>query len=404
MDQGSSVAAFAALAIAACTSSPPRPAGELRNMFDLVEGAQASEPDASAAVTIRGQPLRWLSPPYGPSQQLQQGDRDGLVVQPAFADARPAAYATSEVWDGFPRVWAQPLYVPVSGFDPLGKPIRVPDTEWIFGLGAGSRFYSPWWQTWFVTVPAGYDVEKLHSAEAVVSSGLPLTQGPLRYAAIGPREIEVAHPDGQPPVHPFTGDVLLTRLSQQGWADGQLIWFVDFGADRFRVNASLVVQEVALFRLALPGADGTPQAMDVPAIVGTGPLGTPRAADAPDGFPRFGALRHEYYALITPAPGQPVPGVFVSASRPELRAQLITQLGAQMVPLPSDAAERLPEREQYTLRVAQDGGCFALTDFPNSCVWFDTQQSIEGNLPSTAFVDLKRFSSGALLFFDGATP
>jgi len=75
-----------------------------------------------------------------------------------------------------------------------------------------------------------------------------------------------------------------------------------------------------------------------------------------------------------------------------------------MVPVPSGAAERLPEREQYTLRVALDGSCFTLTDFPNSCIWFDTQQSIEGNLPATAFIDLKRFSSGALVFFDGVAP
>jgi hypothetical protein len=397
------VAAIAALAISAC-SSPPRPAGELRTMSELVDGARANDPEALAAVTLRGETLRWLSEPYGTSTQTQESDRDGLVVQPAYADARPAAFVTTEIWDGFPRVWAQPLYVLVTGFDPVNGPVPVPNTNWIFAFGAGSRFYSPYWQTWYVTVPGGFPVESLRSAEDVVASGLTLTQGPLRYATIGPREVEVAHTQGQDPVHPFTGDVLLARLPAQGWVDGELTWFVDFGADRFRVNDNMVVQEVALFRFALLGPDGSPQPMDVPPVVGTGPLRTPRAADAPNGFPRFGALRHEYYAMLTPAPGQPKPGVFVSSSQPALREQMIAQLGPELVPVPSDAAERIPERDQFTLRVAIDGSCFTLTDFPQSCVWLDTQQAIENNLPGTAFTDLKRFSSGALVFFDGVAP
>jgi len=394
----------AALAISAC-SSPPRPAGELRTMSDLVEAARAGDPEANAAVALRGQKLHWLSEPFGASQVVQEGDRDGLVVQPAFADARPAAFVTTEIWDGFPRVWAQPLYVPITGFDPLNGPQRVPDTNWIFGFGTGSRFYSPYWQTWYVTVPASFPASTLRSAEAVVASGLPLTQGPLRYASIVPREVEVAHPLGQDPVHPFTGDTLLARLPAQAWADGQLVWFIDFGADRFRVNdANFVVQEVALFRFALLRADGTPQPIDVPPVVGTGAFRTPRAADAPNGFPRFGALRHEYLVNLTPVSGQPRPGVFVSASRPALREQLIAGIGSPLVPTPSLAAENIPEREQYTLRVALDGSCFTLTDFPNSCIWLDTQQAIENNLPVTSFTDLRRFSSGALVFFDGVAP
>lgn len=397
------VAAVAALAISAC-SSPPRPAGELRTISDLVDAARANDPEASAAVTLRGQKLRWLSAPFGTTAQAQESDRDGLVVQPAFADARPAAFVTTEIWDGFPRVWAQPLYVPVSGFDPLDGPIRAPNTNWIFAFGAGSRFYSPYWQTWYVTVPASFPAESLRSAQDVIASGLTLTAGPLRYAAVGPRDVEVAHPEGQDPVHPFTGDVLKARLPAQAWADGQLTWFLDFGADRFRVNENLVVQEVALFRFALLGPDGSPRPMDVPPVVGTGPFRTPRAADAPGGLPRFGALRHEYYATLTPGPGQPRPGVFVSANQPALREQLIAAFGAELVPIPSAAAERIPERDQYTLRVALDGSCFTLTDFPQSCVWLDTQQAIENDLPVTAFTDLKRFSSGALVFFDGVAP
>jgi hypothetical protein len=401
MRGGRKIAAL--LATLAC-SSPPRPAGELRTMSDLVADAQAKEADGTASVVLRAQPIKWLSDPYNPGTQLQEPDRDGLIVQPAFADARPAAFVTTEIWDGFPRVWAQPMYVFVTGFDAQG-PQLVPNAKSVFAFDTASRFYSPYWQTWWVTVPAGFDVDSLRTAEQVLGTGFPLTQGPLRFAALGPREIEVAHPVGDPPIHPFTKDVLLERLPAQAWAQGNLVWAIDFGADRFRINAANnVVQEVALFRLAFFGADGTPQPIEVPPIVGTGPFGTPRAADAPNGFPRFGALRHEYLVNISPGAGQPMPGVFVSASNQPLRDFMIAKYGTAFVPKPSGPAELLPERDQYTLRVAVDGSCFLLTDFPNSCIWFDTQQSIEGNLRTTVFTDTRRFSSGALVFFDGVAP
>ena len=398
-------AAAAALTGWAC-SSPPRPSGELRTMSELVVGARSQDRDASAAVTLRGQRLQWLSTPYQAADQFQETDRDGLVVQPAFADARPAAFVTTEIWDGFPRVWSQPMYVFVSGFDSRGGPVQVPGAMPVFAFGTSSRFYSPYWRSFYVTVPAGASTASMRTAEEIVNSGWTVTPGPLRYAALGPREVEVAHTSAQAvPVHPFTGDPLLARLPQQAWAEGDLTWFVDFGADRFRVNdANSVVQEVALFRLALSGADGSPQPMDLPPVIGTGPFRAPRAADAPGGFPRFGALRHEFFAVISPLAGQPSPGIFVSATRPELRQQLIARFGADFVPQPSIAAEQLPEREQFTLRVALDSSCFTLTDFPNSCIWLDTQQAVENNLPVTAFTDTGRFSSGALVFFDGVAP
>jgi hypothetical protein len=388
----------------ACTQ-PSRPAGELRTIADLVDAARAGDPDGTAAVALRGQPLTFLSTPYGFGTQAQEAGRDGLSVQPAFADARPAAFVTTEIWDGFPRVWAQPLYILVTGFDPQLGPQRLLGALPIFGMGTGSRFYSPFRQTFYVTVPAGFAADSLRSGEEVIASGLPLTPGPLQLAPLGVREVEVAHPAGADPVHPFTGDVLRPRLAAQAWADAELTWFLDFGADRFRVNdANLVVQEVALFRFARFGANGTARPIDVPAVVGNGPFRTPRAADAPGGFPRFGALRHEFLAEITPSAGQPTPGVFVSASRPALRQKLMGELGQAFVPQPSPAAERLPQREQYTLRVALDGSCFGLTDFPSSCSWLDTQAAIEGNLPVTAFTDTKRFSAGAFVFFDGVAP
>ena len=390
-------------AVFAC-NQPQRNQGALATLAGLVDGARRGDPDGLAAVATRGATIAFLSSPYRAGNAIQGADRDGLLVQPAFADGRPAGIVTTEIYDGYPRVWAQPLYLFVSGFDPAGGPVKLAVAP-VFGVAPTSRFYSPYWQTFYVTVPAGFDPEPLRSAASVLSSGLALTPGPLRLCSIGPRELEIAHPAGSQPVHPFTGDPVAQRLAQQAWAEDELVWFLDFGLDRFRVaDLTNVVQEVALFRFALLAADGTPRVLALPPTVGTGPFRAPRAADAPGGLPRFGALRHEYVATITPRAGQPRPGVFVSASLPALRAQVIKDLGPAFVPAPSGPAELLPERFQYTLRVALDGSCFGLTDFPNSCLWLDTQQAIEGNLPVTAFTDTRRFSAGALVQFDGVAP
>src|SRR5438128_1229469 len=154
-----------ALVTACACSPPPRPAGELATMSALIDGARANSPDGAASVTLRGQPLRFLSDPYTAGQQMQDPDRDGLAVQPAFADARPAAFVTTEIWDGFPRVWAQPLYVLVTGFDAQQGPRALPGALPIFGLSPASRFYSPYWQTYYLTVPAGFAADSLRSGE-----------------------------------------------------------------------------------------------------------------------------------------------------------------------------------------------------------------------------------------------
>jgi hypothetical protein len=393
------------LAAASC-NQPYRQPGTQRTLSGLVSASAAGDPDGKATVVLRGQPIPFLSSPYAAGTQLQESIADGLVVEPAFTDTFNAAYVTSEIWDGFPRVWSQPLYILVTGFDPVAGPIVAPGTLPIFGVPPSSRFYSPFWRIFYVQIPAGFNTDNLRSGAAVLATGLTLVPGPLRLATLGPNQIEVAHPDGLPPVHPFTGDVLTPHLAQQAFCEDQLIFFVDFGQDRFRItDANFVVSEVALFRLAIVGLDGFPVDLGLPPVIGTGPFRAPRAtADAPNGFPRFGALRHEIVAEISPLALGTVPGIFVSATRPDLRTKLIGQVGAAMVPMPSTPAEQLPQREQYTLRVALDGSCIKLSNFPDGCTWLDTQAAIENNLPVEAFTDTFRFTAGGVVFFDGVAP
>jgi hypothetical protein len=391
-------------------NEPPRAAGQQATLTALVSQATAGTADGKATVVLRGQPISWLSEPFNPGTQTQESVADGLIVEPAFTDTLNAAFVTSEIWDGFPRVWSQPLYILVTGFDGVAGPKVVEGSLPIFGTPPTSRFYSPFWRTFYVTVPAGFNIDTLHSGAAVLASGLTLTPGPLRLATLGPNQIEVAHPAGQPPIHPFTGDILTPHLAQQAFLEGGLTFFVDFGNDRFRItDANFVVSEVALFRLAIVGAGGLPIDLGLPPVIGTGPFRAPRAtADAPNGFPRFGALRHEFLVEISPLALGTTPGIFISSSRPDLRAAIMAKLGPDlgpaMVPVPSIAAEQLPQREQFTLRVALDGSCITRTNFPDACIWLDTQAAVENNLPVESFTDTLRFAAGGVVLFDGVAP
>src|SRR5260370_25980633 len=80
----------------ACTE-PLRPAGELRTMSDLVDAARAGNPDGTAAVVLRGQPLTFLSSPYDAGTQTQDAGLDRLTVIPAFNTARPAAFVSTAI-------------------------------------------------------------------------------------------------------------------------------------------------------------------------------------------------------------------------------------------------------------------------------------------------------------------
>ncbi len=387
-------------AICACQSTP-RLEGDLATAADLRAMAAAGDPRGTQAIALRGTPLKFLSDPYQAGQTVAEDPAfDGLVVQPAFADAHAAAMVTTALWTEFPKVWAEPAYVLVTGFDARG-PVLLPGAFPILGVGAGSRFYSPFWQVFYALVPAGTGAAAVRSGEDVIARNYPLTAGPLVLWSIVPQGLGIGSPANTLPVHPFTADPLLARLPEQAWLDRGLVFFLDFGENRFRMSDTNVVTEVALFHLAIHAPDGTVLPLGVPPIVGTGPLRGAKAADAPNGISQFGALQHAYTAVISPTSFGTTPAIFVSVSRPALRQALIAKLGAALLPLPSPQAERLQEREQYTLRVALDGTCFADTNFPDTCLWLDSQQAIEGNLPPAAFTDEKVFTAGSFLFFDG---
>ena len=374
-------------------------AGQAYSLRDLVGPGSVQ----ANVFTARGQPLELLSPPFSPDASVQDPRIDGLTIFPAFVDAHPAAYVTTEIWDEWSRVWAQPMYVQVTSIDKVAGPKLLANGRPIFSVAPGSRFYSPFWQTFYVVVPAATKADTFTSVAAVLDSKLPLVQGPNVYAAIGPAGLAPAHARGESPLRPLTYDFLVDRLTDQGWMDGRLVNFLSFGSDRFRIDdKTKVVQETVLYQFAIRGPDGNPVALDfLPRVGGTGAFRAPRAVDAPNGVPQFGALWHEFQAILATRPGDPLPGVFIPGELSALRAKVTAVLGAAFVPTPGPVAEDTAERDQFILRVALDGTCFGQGDFPNGCIWLDTQASIENNLPGAAFVDTRRLSARALVLFDG---
>jgi len=142
--------ALALTALLACGDIAEHNAGRAYSMADLVRSGSV----APEVFTARGAPLTLLSPPFAATGSRQAADTDGLTVFPSFVDTRPAAYVTTEIWDEWSRVWAQPMYVPVTSVQPVDGPVRLAGSRPIFSVGPGSRFYSPYWEVWYVVVPA----------------------------------------------------------------------------------------------------------------------------------------------------------------------------------------------------------------------------------------------------------
>jgi hypothetical protein len=82
-----------------------------------------------------------------------QGNR--VQVARAFVGDRRAAYVTSDYWTNYRVVWVQPMYVPVAEWKPGVKPVPLDGSLPVFSVGPRSKFYSPFWQVFYVVVPAG---------------------------------------------------------------------------------------------------------------------------------------------------------------------------------------------------------------------------------------------------------
>lgn len=411
------------LAAVACGVADRPLSGTLVTLEQFVPAARAGAPlDPKRLVVLREQPIELLNSPYAAGvPALQQPGVDGLAVFPAFSEGRPAAYTITERWLQFPKVWVQPLYVFVTGFDASGQPVAAGlDNDVVFGVDTTSRFYSPYWQVYYAVAQPSPTADRYTSEKDIFDAHLPLVKGALSLCAIAPDEVGLARAQGQTnAVRPLTFEKLNSPFASKGWVDGRYVHYLAFGRNRFRVDEHGVVEETALFRFALRDpATGQDLPLDLPTVGGTGPLGQPRPPEVVNRVPQFGTHWREYLVVLNPTSvvRDPVthevlqPGVFVPPGSAALRQRAIELTGDERwVPPPAASVEALgPEKlAEYTLRVAANGQqCFNDPQFPNGvCSWLDSQRAIEGRIAAALIHETQHLSSCPLLLFNGvATP
>ncbi len=352
-----------ALVCAACSEAPRPPNPRFWTLFDARElyaaGATPERPLATGAGIPGGLPLGSLL------------DADGVTlhVHPGFADGYDASYVTTEIWTGYDRVWLQPIYAPVTGWGADGRPVPLAPKggAWIFGVGAGSGFYSPFWQIIYVDVPAETQVGALTSVRQIIDGGYRLQPGPGRTVVLAPGADVVV-----PPVAATVGS---------GWLDGAPAPFIDFGQGLFSWDEAQVIDEVPLYVFAFRGTDGTLVAPDVvPGVLAPGP---PRSGltmpPTVAGEPRYSAYWRIYRVTLPPN---------ARVFAPDGYGGIDAALGAAGVPVVTSYAITTGVAP-YLGRIAVDAidagnapACFAdpmafNPEYTGRCHWLDSQVAID---------------------------
>jgi hypothetical protein len=258
-------------------------------------------------------------------------------------------------------------------------------------VGTRTRFYSPYWQVIYVTVPAGTAPDKLRSAKDVLDSRYPLTEGPGTFCSLAPEEVHLAEAQGAPgSQRPLFGDRVVAGY-RAGWVEGEQVWYIDFGRNRFTWSEDYqTIDEAALFDLVVRGPDGNLASLGLPRVGGTGPFRSNTPARVQGNRPQFGALWRLHRALL-PAGA----GVFVPSARAGLRQavlaaanQLATPAEISLVPPIAPQNEARADAIEYTLRAAVNPACFQdVAGFPQSCRWLDSQAAVEREIPAALVED-----------------
>ena len=345
-----------------------------------------------------GSTLRLLSSPYEAGAARQKAGQDGLTIFPAFVEGQTAAYLTTEVWQHFDAVWVQPLYLPVTRYDQNGPgSIAAPA---IFGVNATTRFYSPYWQVFYFVNPPG---AQFKSAREVLDSGVALHPAAGKFcpvtqdAALLPAQTDLAGP-----VRPLSDESIAPVRNFSAYADGDTVRYLELGAWGLNVFTwdyqTLIVHDTPLFAFTRVGADGSAAELDLPRVGGTGPLHHPTcdgrghcAGLQSNGIPQFGALWQVYDVSLPPTAD-----VFVPADNPDLRRYEQAQGFVAAVPTATG-----PDLDQFTLRVTTTPqACFA-DPHDDKCVWLDSQNAIEDNLPDWRITETETLVSCPLVRFNG---
>ena len=290
------------------------------------------------------------------------------------------AYVTTEVWAGFPQVWAQPMYIAVATWAPDGSvtyPGGATKPTFIFSVGPGSTFYSPYWRAIYFEVPPDTAPDAFTSARQVLDAQLPMHEGPGWVAPLVPGPVDVV-------IDPIDPNRIAQPKTVTGWLDGQQISALNFGTGTFQWDATFLVTETPLFVMMMRDASGDPVPLGMPSVGGEGPLfsGAPAQIAGP-GQPRYGSYWRLYTALAPPkarvfAPPQWPPSATLAGKGVPVVAD--DGYGADVLAAPvADLADFLG-------RIALNPECFASLNQldPQSgagaCVYLDSQGAIEANV------------------------
>jgi hypothetical protein len=355
-------------ALAACdTPRPARPAlwtlADVQRLYE--NGAAPTDAIATDAGLPGGVPL---------GSMLNADDRRSLAVAPAFAESYPVGYVTTEVWAHFPEVWAQPVYVPISGWangapqSPLGTPI--------FSVGADSLFYSPFWQMIYVEIPS----DSAKSVREILDGKFPLHPGRPWTAALSPPDFGL----GATSTNTAGGAIAGT-----GWLDGVPAPFIKFPATPFGIGDDNVVQEVPIFHFVVVDDHGAWIPAPVPTVLGTGPLYAHIPAPVDNiGIPTPGYSGYwRVYVVVLPPtarafapPDSPLAMTLASAKVP-----VDAMYGSDVV-----AAANAGQLDDLFGRVALNSACFDsmmhVDPMNGSCRYLDSQDAIERRIPTAAIV------------------
>ena len=358
-----------AVALAACDA--PRPAQpQLWTLFDVQQLYADGAPDAIAtdAGLPGGVPLSSMLDPNAP--------HTALTIAPGWAEGYPVGYATTEVWTRFDEVWAQPVYIPVTGWS--GGMPQNQSPHPIFSVGPNSLFYSPYWQMIYVEVPDG----QAKSAREILDGKYPLHPSRGWMAALTPQDVGL----GAQPAMPTPG----TPAMGTGWLDGASIPFVKFPAASVGIGADAVVEEVPIFHFVFVKDDGTWAAPAIPTVLGTGPLYSNTlpptdAAGVPTGaysaYWRVYVVVVPFTARVFAPPGSPTAQALDDEAVPSVAATMYGDI--------LSTATEAELNERYG-RVVLDEKC--LTTVADSkpgfggCRYLDSQLAIEAAVPKNLIV------------------
>jgi hypothetical protein len=356
-------------ALAACDVPRP-PSPQLWTLFDVqalyAAGADGTYAIATAAGLPGGVALGSMLDPADPSV---------LTVQPAFAEAYPVGYVTTEVWAYFDEIWAQPMYVPVTGWS--GGMAQGVSERPIFTVGAGSRFYSPFWRMIYVEVPDGVAM----SAREILDGKYPLHPARGWMAALTPPGVGL----GATPAVPAGGAVMGT-----GRLDGADAPFVKFPAAPFGIGPDEVIEEVPIFHFVFVKDDGSWVAPPIPAVLGTGPLYSQTPAPVDNlGIPtaKYSAYWRVYDVVVPPTARVFAPAgsaIDAALTKAELSVRA-TMYGAELsdpanATLAGDLLGRIVLNE-----TCLDTAAHATPGF-GPCHYLDSQYAIETMIAQSAIV------------------